>query len=81
MALLDLIWLPPSLLGTLTLNKLSVDTTTVYATDKYPTLEILKFGALSANTVTEEPIDVVLMESYPHAVRVPLTHFTLLAIA
>lgn len=29
-----------------------------------PTLQVLLFGALSANIVTEEPIDMVLHESY-----------------
>lgn len=52
--------------GTLTLNKLSVDSSSVYPTDKYPIIEIMKYAALSANTITEEPIDVVLHESYPH---------------
>ncbi len=32
--------------------------------------EVLKLGALSANTITEEPIDMVLFESYPEAVSV-----------
>ena len=47
------------------MNKLSVDTSSVFATDKYPVLEVMKYAALSTNTVTEEPIDVVLFESYP----------------
>jgi H+-transporting ATPase len=52
--------------GTLTLNKLSVDTNSIYCPEAgYPIMEVLKYSALSANTVTEEPIDVVLMESYP----------------
>lgn len=34
--------------------------------------EVLKLGALSANTVTEEPIDVVLFDSYPDAVSLGL---------
>ncbi len=34
-------------------------------------MEVLKLSALSANTVTEEPIDVVLMESYPEKVCAP----------
>ena len=38
------------------------------ATDKVPIMEVMKYAALSTNTVTEEPIDVVLMESYPHPV-------------
>lgn len=29
-------------------------------------MQVLKYGALSANTITEEPIDMVLHESYPN---------------
>ena len=54
-------------LGTLTLNKLSVDTSSVFATDKYPIAEVMKYAALSANTITEEPIDVVLFEAHPES--------------
>lgn len=28
--------------------------------------QVLKYGALSANIITEEPIDMVLHESYPN---------------
>jgi hypothetical protein len=33
------------------------------------TLECMKLAALSANIATEEPIDMVLWESYPDSVR------------
>jgi hypothetical protein len=36
-----------------------------------PVVEVMKYAALSANTVTEEPIDVVLHDSYPD--QVPLS--------
>lgn len=55
--------------GTLTLNKLSIETQSLLPTNGLPILEVLKYAALSANTVTEEPIDMVLFESYPEAVR------------
>ena len=29
-------------------------------------MQVLKYGAMSANIVTEEPIDMVLHESYPN---------------
>ena len=50
--------------GTLTLNKLTVDVATCSPGDKFTIEDVLKYGALSANTVTEEPIDMVLFESY-----------------
>jgi hypothetical protein len=28
--------------------------------------QVLKYGAMSANIITEEPIDMVLHESYPN---------------
>lgn len=51
--------------GTLTLNKLTVDVSNVYPGEGYAIDEVIKYGALSANIVTEEPIDMVLHESYP----------------
>jgi len=52
--------------GTLTLNKLSVDSNSVFPCEPdMPVVEVMKYAALSANTVTEEPIDVVLHDSYP----------------
>ncbi|KAK9829684.1 hypothetical protein WJX72_007324 [[Myrmecia] bisecta] len=51
--------------GTLTLNKLSVDAKSVFPMMGHSVEETLKFGALSANIVTEEPIDMVMHESYP----------------
>lgn len=53
--------------GTLTLNKLSVELKSVACLGNNTTMEVLKHAALSANTVTEEPIDVVLFNSYPDA--------------
>lgn len=50
--------------GTLTLNKLTVDVATCDPGSKFTIEDVLKYGALSANTVTEEPIDMVLFESY-----------------
>jgi len=51
--------------GTLTLNQLSVDKPTCMVVGEGRTLEeVLKWGALSANIVSEEPIDVVLHEAY-----------------
>jgi len=50
--------------GTLTLNKLTVDVATCHPEGDFTIEDILKYGALSANTVTEEPIDMVLFESY-----------------
>jgi len=50
--------------GTLTLNKLTVDVATCAPQGKFTIEDVLKYGALSANTVTEEPIDMVLFESY-----------------
>jgi len=50
--------------GTLTLNKLTVDVATCAPGAKFTIEDVLKYGALSANTVTEEPIDMVLFESY-----------------
>ena len=37
----------------------------------------MKLGALSTNIVTEEPIDMVLWNSYPEAVRVFWCWYTL----
>nr|QEH60479.1 H+-translocating ATPase P-type [Dunaliella maritima] len=51
--------------GTLTLNKLSIDKSMVVPVGNMGVDEIMRMGALSANTVTEEPIDMVLWESYP----------------
>lgn len=53
--------------GTLTLNKLSVESQSVMNLSGFAILDALKMAALSANTITEEPIDVVLFESYPEA--------------
>ncbi|KAK9905489.1 hypothetical protein WJX75_000844 [Coccomyxa subellipsoidea] len=52
--------------GTLTLNQLSVDKPTcmVVGPEGRTLDEVLKWGALSANIVSEEPIDVVLHEAY-----------------
>ncbi len=51
--------------GTLTLNQLSVDKPTCMVIGEGRTLdEVLKWGALSANIVSEEPIDVVMHEAY-----------------
>ena len=50
--------------GTLTLNKLTVDVATCSPQSGFGIDDVLKYGALSANTVTEEPIDMVLYESY-----------------
>jgi magnesium-transporting ATPase (P-type) len=54
--------------GTLTLNKLSVDLQSVMPFGRFTISDCLKHAALSANTVTEEPIDMVLFESYAEAV-------------
>jgi magnesium-transporting ATPase (P-type) len=54
--------------GTLTLNKLSIETQSVLSCSGMPISECMKYAALSANTITEEPIDMVLFESYPEAV-------------
>mmetsp|Transcript_24189 Transcript_24189/g.43300 ORF Transcript_24189/g.43300 Transcript_24189/m.43300 type:complete len:1063 (-) Transcript_24189:267-3455(-) len=51
--------------GTLTLNKLSIDVSSVYPTSGLTVLECMKYAALSTNIVTEEPIDMVLYNSYP----------------
>lgn len=53
--------------GTLTLNKLTVDTANTFPLGGHSIDDVLKYGALSANIVTEEPIDMVLHESYPGA--------------
>ncbi len=50
--------------GTLTLNQLSVDKPTCMVLGGRELEEVLKWGALSANIVSEEPIDVVLHEAY-----------------
>ena len=52
--------------GTLTLNKLTVDHVNCYPLAGHSVEEVLKYGAMSANIVTEEPIDMVLHESYPN---------------
>lgn len=54
--------------GTLTLNKLSIDTSNVFVTEPGLTIdEVMKYGALSADITGEEPIDVVLYHSYAEA--------------
>lgn len=50
--------------GTLTLNKLTVDVSNCYPVGNHNIEDVLKYGALSANIVTEEPIDLVMHESY-----------------
>jgi len=50
--------------GTLTLNKLTVDTANCDPHGDHTIEDVLKYGALSANIVTEEPIDMVMYESY-----------------
>ncbi len=50
--------------GTLTLNKLTVDVSNCYPLGDHTIEDVLKYGALSANIVTEEPIDMVMHESY-----------------
>ena len=50
--------------GTLTLNKLSVDSATVLTLGGHTVDEVLKYSALSAQINSEEAIDVVLIESY-----------------
>lgn len=50
--------------GTLTLNKLTVDVVNCYPLGGHTIEDVLKYGALSANIVTEEPIDMVMHESY-----------------
>ena len=50
--------------GTLTLNQLSVDKNSCLVMPGYDINEAMKYGALSANIVSEEPIDMVLHESY-----------------
>ncbi|PSC74572.1 plasma-membrane proton-efflux P-type ATPase [Micractinium conductrix] len=52
--------------GTLTLNKLTVDHINVYPLSGHSIEEVVKYSALSANIVTEEPIDMVLHESHPN---------------
>ncbi|KAI8467454.1 MAG: putative plasma membrane-type proton ATPase [Monoraphidium minutum] len=51
--------------GTLTLNKLSVEQSGLYPLGAYDKLDLLKYGCLSANIITEEAIDMVLHTSYP----------------
>lgn len=58
--------------GTLTLNKLSIETQSVLSCAGLPISDCMKYAALSANTITEEPIDMVLFESYPEAVSAAL---------
>lgn len=50
--------------GTLTLNQLSVDKSSCLVMPGHDLNEVLMYGALSANIVSEEPIDMVLHESY-----------------
>ena len=50
--------------GTLTLNKLSVDSATVLCLGGHDVEEILKLSALSSQINSEEAIDLVLVESY-----------------
>ena len=50
--------------GTLTLNQLSVDKNSCLVMPGYDINNALMYGALSANIVSEEPIDMVLHESY-----------------
>ncbi|KAK9838144.1 hypothetical protein WJX81_003766 [Elliptochloris bilobata] len=51
--------------GTLTLNKLTVNQADVFPVSHIPHDEVLKYAALSANISTEEPIDMVMHDSYP----------------
>ncbi|KAG1652728.1 hypothetical protein FOA52_007442 [Chlamydomonas sp. UWO 241] len=52
--------------GTLTLNKLSIEQTSVMVcSEGYSIADVMKHGALSTNIVTEEPIDMVLYNAYP----------------
>lgn len=51
--------------GTLTLNKLSVDSETVLTLGNHSVDEVLKYSALSAQIDSEEAIDIVLVNSYP----------------
>ncbi|KAF8059373.1 PMA1 [Scenedesmus sp. PABB004] len=53
--------------GTLTLNKLSVDTTAAQPSEGLDVPGLVKYAALSANIVGEEAIDVVLHNTYPDA--------------
>ncbi|KAG2497004.1 hypothetical protein HYH03_005008 [Edaphochlamys debaryana] len=54
--------------GTLTLNKLSIDASNIFVTEPGMTIEdTLKYGALSADIAGEEPIDMVLYNSYQQA--------------
>ena len=55
---------PGARAGTLTLNQLSVDKNSCLVMPGYDINEAMKYGALSANIVSEEPIDMVLHESY-----------------
>lgn len=50
--------------GTLTLNKLTVDIPNVFSCGDHSIEDVLRYGAMSANIVTEEPIDMVLHNSY-----------------
>lgn len=54
--------------GTLTLNKLSINPEMVMCLSTLDLNDTMKMGALSANIVTEEPIDMVLWNSYPERV-------------
>ena len=56
--------LPQCHAGTLTLNKLSVDASTVLCLGGHSVDEVLKLSALSSQIDSEEAIDVVLVESY-----------------
>ena len=57
--------------GTLTLNQLSVDRSSIMVLGGKTIEDCLKTAALSANIVSEEPIDVVLHESYDGASHHP----------
>ncbi len=50
--------------GTLTLNKLTTEKGSVLCMGNRSLQEVLKLSALSANIVSEEPIDMVLHHSY-----------------
>lgn len=53
--------------GTLTLNKLSIESGNIFVTEPGLTIDdVLKYGALSADITGEEPIDMVLHNSYPN---------------
>ncbi|GFR50748.1 hypothetical protein Agub_g13014 [Astrephomene gubernaculifera] len=54
--------------GTLTLNKLSIESSNIFVLEPGLTIDdVLKYGALSADITGDEPIDVVLYNSYAQA--------------